>query len=233
MRIDDETSEPVRSPVLRWIGIAGGVVLLTGGVLVVRTLNSGGGPAPRMQEVTMVKIVLPPAPPPPPPPPPPPEQHVAEEKMIEQTPVEQAEAKPEAKPEPAAGVGTSIKGDGAADGFGLSANGAGGGGGGSTAHSSGSRWGWYAAEVQTAIAGALRQDPLSRGADFQVRVRIWSSPEGRIERAVLSDSTGNPALDQALQTRVLNGLRLPEPPPAGMPMPIVLRLTARRTQPST
>lgn len=231
MRIDDETSEPVRSPVLRWIGIAGGAVLLAGAVAVVRTFNSGGGPAPRMQEVTMVKIVLPPAPPPPPPPPP--EQHVAEEKMIEQTPVEQAEPKPEAKPEPSAGLGTSIKGDGAPDGFGLSGNGAGGPGSGGSHRSSASRWGWYAAEVQTAIATALRRDPLSRGADFRVRVRIWSTPEGRIERAVLSDSTGNPALDDALQTRVLNGLRLPEPPPAGMPMPIVLRLTARRAQPAT
>jgi protein TonB len=233
MRIDDETAEPVRSPVLRWIGIAGGAILLAGGVVVVRTLNSGGSAPPRMQEVTMVKIVLPPAPPPPPPPPPPPEQRVAEEKMIEQTPVEQAEAKPEAKPEPSAGVGTSIKGDGAADGFGLSANGGNGGGAGSGNRSSGSRWGWYAAEVQTAIAAALRRDPLSRAADFRVRIRIWTTPEGRIERAVLSDSTGNPALDEALQTRVLNGLRLPEAPPTGMPMPIVLRLTAHRASPST
>ena len=152
--------------------------------------------------------------------------------MIEQTPVEQAEAKPEAKPEPSAGIGTSIKGDGAADGFGLSANGAGGGGGGSAGHSSGSRWGWYAAEVQTAIGAALRQNALSRNADFRIRVRIWSSPEGTIERAILTDSTGNPALDQALQNRVLSGLKLPEPPPAGMPMPIVLRLTARRNSPS-
>ena len=53
-------------------------------------------------------------------------------------------------------MGTSIKGDGSSDAFGLRA----GGGGSSLGGSSGrhaSRWGWYAGEVQSTIADALRR----------------------------------------------------------------------------
>jgi len=46
----------------------------------------------------------------------------------------------------------------------------------------------------------------------------------------LSGSTGEPALDAALKNQVLNGLQLQEPPPSDMPLPIVMRLTARRPQ---
>jgi hypothetical protein len=43
------------------------------------------------------------------------------------------------------------------------------------------------------------------------------------------DSTGDGKLDSALRDEVLQGLQLPEPPPADMPMPINLRLTARKS----
>ena len=36
------------------------------------------------------------------------------------------------------------------------------------------------------------------------------------------------ALDDAIKNGVLTGLQLQEPPPAGMKLPIVLRLTAQR-----
>ncbi len=37
------------------------------------------------------------------------------------------------------------------------------------------------------------------------------------------------ALDSVIESQVLNGLQLDSPPPAGMPLPIVLRLTARKS----
>src|SRR5262245_38439440 len=78
----------------------------------------------RKENVVLVNVPPPPPPPPPPvaPPPPPP----VEEKMIEQTPVEN-----EPKPEPAndepppADLGTGIRGDGPPDGFGLTGRGGG------------------------------------------------------------------------------------------------------------
>jgi periplasmic protein TonB len=35
-------------------------------------------------------------------------------------------------------------------------------------------------------------------------------------------------MDEAIKTEVLTGLQLQQPPPPDMPMPMLLRLTARR-----
>jgi TonB family protein len=62
---------------------------------------------------------------------------------------------------------------------------------------------------------------------MKVQVRIWADSTGRVTRAKLDGTTGDPKLDDALQ-KVLTNIQLQEPPPAGMPAPIVMRLTARR-----
>jgi TonB family protein len=184
-------------------------------------------PPRKAPEVTMIKIV-PPATPPPPPPPPPPQQKL-EQKMIEQTPIENEEQKPDEAPAPAAAsLGTNIQGSGGPDAFGLSGNGRGTVLGGGPARATASRWGWYAGHVQSSISDALRKNPRTREASFRVEVRVWADLTGRITRATLGESTGNAALDEAIKADVLTGLQLPEPPPDGMPMPIVMRLTARR-----
>ena len=87
--------------------------------------------------------------------------------MIEQTPVDDNEPKPDDKPAPAApDVGTNIKGDGPADGFGLSGSGGGARLGGSGSQGGGSRWGWWAGEAQAAIRDVLGRDPRTRSASF-------------------------------------------------------------------
>jgi hypothetical protein len=143
--------------------------------------------------------------------------------------VNEPEQKPQEKPkdEPPA-LGTNIKGDGPSDGFGLGSSGNGGflGGGGKKG---GSRWGWYAGQVQAKIGDALRGNRKTRSASISgVQIRIWPDATGRITRAQLSGSTGDPSVDEAIKSEVLTGLQLQEPPPAGMPSPIVLRLSARR-----
>src|SRR5579885_2991348 len=212
---DDERSFLERHGLL--IGIIA-AVLIGGAVAAFRSLSTHHSSAPKMQEISMVKLL--------PPPPPPPPQQPPEEKMIEQTPVDQQEQKPEDKPAPAPDIGTNIKGDGPGDGFGLSGsngNGLIGGGG-----HGGSRWGWYAGEVQSKIADALRSNPRTRSANLSIQVRIWADASGRITKVRLAGSTGDPALEDILRNQVLNGLQLPDAPPAGMPMPIVLRITERQ-----
>jgi periplasmic protein TonB len=192
---------------------------------------------PRPKAATMVNItpVMPPPPPPPPPPPKPeepepePEQEMEEEQAFEPEVASEAPPEPQdAAPEP---IGTSITGDGPADGFGLSNKTGGGGMGGRIGGigGGGSKYGGYAAKVQSAVANAMRQNSTTRSAVMTVDVKIWADQLGRVTRAQLGRSTGNPDLDRAIREDVLGNLRLPEPPPAEMPMPINLRLTARKS----
>ncbi len=147
---------------------------------------------------------------------------------MEQTPVDAAEAKPVDEPSPSPAIGTNITGSGPADGFGLGANGKGLMGGGNRGGAAASRFGWYANQVTRSISDALSQNPRTRSASFNIKVRIWSDASGRITRAKLAELTGDPVVDEAIKHEVLDGFQLKEPPPDGMPMPIVMRLIARR-----
>jgi outer membrane biosynthesis protein TonB len=183
--------------------------------------------APKAPErITMIS--LPPPPPPPPPPkhePPPPK----EEKMVQET---AAEVKPkEEAPKPAEppkeALGTGVKGNGPGI-SGLGGSGDGGGFGGGRSGNGGSKWGAFASQVQNKVASALRTNSRTNKASLKIQVRIWPDATGRIMRAKLDASTGDPKLDAIIQNEVLTGLQLDTPPPAGMPMPIVMRLSARR-----
>ena len=150
--------------------------------------------------------------------------------MVEQAPVAAEEKKTEAPkaPDPApAPLGTGLKGDGPGlSGLGGSGNGGGvfGGGGGG---GGGSKWGFFASQVQSRVAQALKANKTTKSASLKVKVRIWADSTGRVSRAKLDDTTGDRNLDSALN-EVLNGLQLSGPPPQGMPMPIVMRVTALR-----
>lgn len=163
----------------------------------------------------------------PPPPPPPPVQTAPPEKVEDQQtfqPEEHPEDEPP-KPPDQPPIGTNIKGDGSSNSFNL---GSGGGNGLGNNRSNSTRFGWYAGQVQSKVGEAIRNNRKTRTAELSVRARIWSDSTGRVTRASLAGSTGDTALDAALRDEVLTGLQLREPPPPGMPMPIVLQLSARR-----
>ncbi len=210
------------------IGILLAVVLLGG---VGSFLLSGGkSTRPAAKRAEPISITLPPPPPPPLPPPPPPKNEPPpdKEEMVEQAPVDKVEP-PEAPPEAPSdeALGTNVQGNGPD--MGLTRGGGNGGGGpriGGGRH--GGKWDSYAVAVQSTISDALRRNSGTRSATFSMNVRVWADPSGRITRAQLVGSSGNPAVDQAIKNQVLTGLQLTEPPPAGMPMPINLRLAARK-----
>jgi len=204
------------------LGIAG-LVLLVVIIFVGPKLFSKHGSGPRRnQEIVMIKL-----PPPPATPPPiqkPPEPPKVKEEMIEQEHVDVNESKPDDAPK-SDPVSTGIKGGNGPD-MGL------GSGGGNTSIGGGQhhgKWGWYAAQVQSKIEDALRSNSKTRSSKIQIMVRIWvDSDTGRITRAELAGSLGDPTLESAIKNEVLNGLQLQEPPPKDMKMPINMRLTARR-----
>lgn len=215
-------------------GAAVGAGLAVVGVVGVGAWLFFGGdaqPVRKVPEVMMVKLQ--PLPPPPPPPP----KEIPQPKMVEQTPVrinepkpekpiDQPKAQPKADAPPPGPLALDAKGEGPGDAFNLGGreggNGLLGGGGG------GSRWGWYAAIVQTRIEAALRANPKTRNAQARNEIRLWLDDRGRIERASLVTSTGDAEIDRAIERDVLPGLAFDQTPPKDMPMPVVVRLTARR-----
>lgn len=209
-------------------GLAG--LVLLGGVI--SYLTSGKTATKRsFQHDDYVSVTLPPLPPPPPPPPPPPEAPPPpdEEKMVEQPPVDPLEEPPDDTPlaAPPEDLGSNASGAGPAI---ISGKGNGNTIGGKP-RTSGSQFGWYAAKVQASLADALRQNPATRTATMSLQVRIWPDATGRITRVQLVGTSGNPAVDDAIKNRILTGHQLPQAPPAGMPSPIVLRITARPPSP--
>lgn len=207
--------------------VIGVVVLLGSGIGYVLHSAKPSTTAKAPERVTM--ITLPPLPPPPPPPPPPKREPPPpkEEKMVQEAaPAEKKEEAPKPAEPPKEALGTGVKGNGPGI-AGLGGTGNGGGFGGPRGGNGGSKWGAFAFAVQNKVATALKSDDHTKKANLKVQVRIWSDSTGRITKSKLDTSTGDTKLDDAVQ-KVLNGIQLDQPPPAGMPMPIVMRLTARR-----
>lgn len=217
---DDEPEQPPQGFFRRFrIAIIVTGVVLAGIIAVARLALSGGG-SPKRDSITLVSLAPPPPPVAPPPPPPPPQQ---DEQKMEQPLIKEDQPK-EAPPknEP---LSTGIKGDGP-NSFGLSDKPGSGRFG--TDNGKGTKWSWYANQVQSRVQQALQQNRKTRSASVSVNVRVWPDVTGRINRAQLANSTGDPLLDAAIRDEVLTGLQLDQPPPADMPAPITLRLAARR-----
>lgn len=217
---DDEPEEPPQHFFRRYrIALIVTGLVLAGIIVVAKFALSSGGSSKR-DSITLVSL----APPPPPvitrSPPPPPQQ---EEQKMDQPMIKEDQPK-EAPPknEP---LSTGIKGDGP-NSFGLSdkpGNGRIG-----TDSGKGTKWAWYANQVQSRVQQALQRNRKTRSASVSVNVRVWPDANGRINRAQLANSTGDPLLDAAIRDEVLTGLQLDQPPPTDMPAPITLRLAARR-----
>jgi outer membrane biosynthesis protein TonB len=226
-RYDDNNDEPgffQKQGIAIGVGVA--VLLMVAIGLSVYFFSGKIAPPKKPQEI-VVHLEPPPPLPPPPPPPPPKEPPPPEQKMVEQPPVNKPEEKPkptlkapDRPPSPPGPVAGGPPSD-----FGLGGSG---GGESSTGGNGGSQYGWFAGQVQEAIAQALRRNAKTHDASLHLKVRIWSDASGRITRALLAGSSGDPSVDDAIKNQVLTGLILPEAPPADMPMPIVLRLSAER-----
>jgi protein TonB len=211
-----------------WAKRGGGLLLLlaviAGVVLLARQMSKSTS-APQRQTARIA--IVPNTPPPPPPPP-------KEEKKVEQK--ENPKQVDADRPKPVAQQpDEQIKMEGAGSDTGLAGIGAGkvtsdysgqkiGGGGGDAA---GSRFAWYKAVVQQMVQTALQKNNKLRSTNYRVIVKIWLGADGVVSRAELSDSTGNPDMDERLRTALSQLPPFGERPPEGLPQPITMRLTTR------
>ena len=199
------------------IGVSG---LGVGAFALVRViLNST--PAQPKQVVQQIQVIRPPPPPPdlPPPPPPPPE-----EKVNVPEPEKQPDPTPSDEPPPSEQLGLDAEGGAGGDAFGLVGNK---GGRDLLASGSGSAYAWYAGLLKNEISEQLGNAKQARNGQYSMTVRVWVRRDGTIERVSISQSSGNPERDRAIEAALSRMTRLPQAPPADMPQPISLRIESR------
>jgi hypothetical protein len=195
-----------------------------------------GDSKPTQKQIQQVTLVKPPAPPPPPPPEK--TKAVEEEKTPEPEMIKPLDAvKPLPPlpdlPPPPGPLGLDAEGTGPGDAYGLAGQpggralgegGSGGGGGGSGP----ATWKWYSNAVQSEFIEALGNNEKTRYADFaRTQLAVWATPEGRISKVRLYRSTGDPAVDAAIEQEIPRLVVLRQPPPKDMPLPIRFYLNPR------
>jgi periplasmic protein TonB len=219
---DDEEQEV--SGFKKWrVPIIVGIALASGIGFFAQAMSKKTAAPPPKQEPMKVTIVAPPPPPPPQtPPPPPPQAEEKKQEMIEEVKEEEAPA------EPTPQVETALKGSGNTGMTLKSGNGSGVFTNRNTVSAERLRWSAYAGQVKSRIGQVLESHPKTRKASMQLVVHVWLDDTGRITRAKLDGSSSDSALDAAIRDEILPGLQISGPPPQGMPMPINMRITARR-----
>jgi outer membrane biosynthesis protein TonB len=222
-------------------------ILLVGATFVANWISSTRQTrTPRRTMQFTVVNVRPPEPPKPPPPPPP---TITPPKVVDEPQNTRVELKASDIPPPdapapsapAAGpLALAAAGDGPGDAFNLAGNpggraltsggawGEGSGDGAGIGGGTGNRFAWYYSRVATDIEAAFRKVKKLSSASARVELRVWCDAEGRVSRLQLLNSTGDPGWDEAIQSVV--GTRVMRPPSADIPMPMILRLTAKRLQ---
>ena len=201
------------------------LVVLGGLAYLVKSLMSGG--SSHKKAVTTVKL-LPDTPPPPPPPPPkePPKEQPKEVKEVKEVPQPKPEQTPPAevlKMEGAAGDGPSPFAAGA-----VNSEYKGGDvgtkiGGGPSKY----QFAYYTGMIKTQIEQALAKDKALAIGSYKLVVKVWVAGNGHIERFEIAGSSGDPVIDGLIKKAVSEMPPLSEAPPADMPQPVKLKVTAR------
>ncbi len=208
---------PKRNPLLRFVPMLGGVLVVGVVVLVliwfIRSMQHEPEQTKR-QTVQTVKLIRPPPPPPEPPPP--------EEKVEEPLPQETPEEAPPDEASAAEQLGLDAEGVAGSDGFGLAAR-----KGGRELGLGGAAFAWYTTMLKDSILDVLSDDEGVRKGSYQVTVRVWLTNAGDVERIKLASTSGKRELDAAIERALGKMGRVREAPPLEMPQPVTLRIVSR------
>jgi periplasmic protein TonB len=226
----DSISEPLPPSAARvWLTRIVIVLLLLALLVAIgygfKKLFSGG--QPHKKQITTVKL-LPDTPPPPPPPPP--------KEPPKETPKEQPkEAPKEPEPKPAeTPPAEALKMEGAAgDGPSPFQSGAvnneyKGGAVATIGSDGGVKFRWYAGLVKTQIERAIERDKKLTQGQYKIVVSVWLKPNGQFERLSVDQSDTTPEIEQGIREALNDLPAMQESPPESMPMPIRLRISAKK-----
>ncbi|QDE40011.1 energy transducer TonB [Luteibacter pinisoli] len=220
--------EPRRRPPRRWLGPAIAVAVLLGVLaLVWHFAFSTVGvrrEAPRIATIT-------PLPPPPPPKEKPPEPAKPEEKIkpVDEKPLDQPQ-KPVDAPKPSNDVAKQVTmntdAQAGSDSFNIGAGAGGGmvGAGGGNGTGTGSYDQYLGYAIQQAVQ---RNDKVNR-LSFEVRADVWLDADGRLVRADIAQSSGNPQTDEALIEALRAMPRIDVAPPSSLHFPLRVSIRGKR-----
>ena len=113
-------------------------------------------------------------------------------------------APPSAPPTIAAPIGSDAFGLTRGDGSGFGEGGSGG--------SGGRSYGAFVSAIKEKLQRGLSRDETTRYGNYQIRISLWLSDDGRLQRCHLIDSTGDTSVDQSL-CRVAEDIAIFAPPP--------------------
>ncbi len=201
------------------------LALLVGIGYGIKKMFSGG--ATHKKQITTVKL-LPDTPPPPPPPPPkePPKETPKEQpKEAPKEPVAKPAETPPAenlKMEGAAGDGPSPFQAGAVN------NEYKGGAVATIGSDGGVKFRWYAGLVKSQIEHAIERDKKLTQGQYKIVVSVWLKPNGQFERLSVEQSDSTPEIEQGIREALNDLPAMQETPPDNMPMPIRLRISAKK-----
>ena len=203
----------------RWRVLCGCALLLVLlAALVIWLINAyGSGEQAKKKKVIQEISLVKPPPPPPPPKVPPPKMEEIKQKIDVPRP-DEAPTKSEQAPPPGPDLAVDAAGSGAGDGFGLVGKKGGadligsvGGG--------GSRFGWYGA--------ILKDKKLREAGAYQRVVSIWIDASGAVSRVEVLGAGESAEMNSAIKEALIGLAPLKEAPPADMPQPIRVRVSAR------
>ncbi len=191
----------------------------------IQKLFSGG--APHKKQMTTVKLIpdTPPPPPPPPPKEPPKEQPKEQPKEMPKAPEPKpAEAPPAEtlKMEGPAGDGPSAIQAGTVTNENLAGKLA------TIGSDGGAKYQWYAGQIKNQIEKAIEANKKLTQGQYKLVVSVWLKPNGEFERLSLDQSDAQPEVEQSLRETLNNLSAMREKPPENMPMPIRLRISAKK-----
>ncbi len=202
----------------RLVGALFAVAAIFGFVWFVHTMLAAKSGKPERQ-IQTVQLIRPPPPPPPDQPPPPPE------KTEEQLPKDKPEPTPkDDQPPPAGPLGLDAQGSAGDDAFGLAARQGGADLVGGNGHAA---FAWYTNRLKDAILEKLSADGRLGSKRFSLSVQVWIEADGRIKQVRLASTTGDGALDKAIEADLSSLARLSEAPPLEMPQPVSLKIVSR------
>jgi protein TonB len=206
---------------LKYVPVAGGgalvLILVVALIWLIRDFMAHKSQKPQRM-VQNITVIRPPPPPPPdePPPPPPPE------KIEQQVPQNEPDPAPDNAPAPSEQLGLDAEGSAGGDAFGLEARR----GGSDLVGTGGAVFAWYTNKLKDTILERLSADPRLRGKKYNVPLRIWLEPDGRIKSMQLINSSGDKEIDKAISADVTGIGRFGEAPPLELPQPITWQLNS-------